>query len=91
MVVFSAVGRTFVEQATDKQLTLDDDGSTESESVAIDFGANARLLCSKSGTCCVEDLCNTDPATNAMSRVETSRVAMLMSIALALIGVLKGF
>jgi len=43
------------------------------------------LFCSTSGTCCTTDLCNT------MSRIEMSFVAMLMSIALALIGVFDEF
>jgi hypothetical protein len=50
-----------------------------------DYALVTRLLCTTSGTCCTTDLCN------AMSRVEMSFAAMLMSIALALIGVFKGF
>jgi hypothetical protein len=50
-----------------------------------DYALVTRLLCTTSGTCCTTDLCNT------MSRVEMSFVSIVMSIALALIGVFKGF
>jgi len=50
-----------------------------------DYAAMTSLLCSTSGTCCTTDLCN------AMSRVQMSFVSIVMSIALALIGVFKGF
>ncbi len=53
--------------------------------VASDQAAVATLLCATSGQCCITDLCN------SMSRIEMSFVAMIMSIALALIGVFKGF
>jgi len=50
-----------------------------------DYAAMTSLLCTTSGTCCTTDLCNT------MSRIEMSFAAMLMSKALTLIGVFKGF
>jgi len=53
--------------------------------VAADYGTMTSLLCSTSGVCCTTNLCN------SMSRVEMSLAAMLMSMALALFGVLNRF
>jgi len=50
-----------------------------------DYSRVTLLLCSTSGTCCTTDLCNT------MSRIEMSFVGITMSLALALVGVFKGF
>ena len=74
----------FYAQKADQQLTLIVTGSSPDVLIS-DYAAVTLLLCSTSGTCCITDNCN------SMSRIEMSFVAMIMSIALALIGVFNGF
>ncbi len=76
-------GAAFIAQKTTQQLTLAN--GADFTAFATDYGSLTYLLCSTSGVCCTTDLCNT------MSRIEMSFVAMFVSIALALIGVLNGF
>ncbi len=82
---FPEFGDVAATQAADAQLVLEEGGVVEDTGISTDLVKVVRLLCTTSGTCCTTDLCN------SMSRIEMSFVAMFMSIALALIGVFKGF
>jgi hypothetical protein len=73
------------QQTTSAQLLRAQLAGTTVTGALADYTATTTLLCSTSGLCCITDLCNT------MSRIEMNFVAMFMSIALALIGVLNGF
>ena len=74
-------------QTISAQLVLGQDVIVERSvvGVAADYGTMTSLLCSTSGVCCTTNLCN------SMSKVEMSLAAMLMSMALALFGVLNRF
>ncbi len=74
-------------QGTAAQLTLGSGSAATADKIAADYAAAVLLLCSTKGTCCTTNLCNT----NAMSRVEMSFGAMIMTMTLALFGVSNGF
>jgi hypothetical protein len=83
---FPGVGLAAQAQAAGAQLILRaGPAATGPEVFATDYIQAYVLLCLTSGTCCRTDLCNT------MSRIEMSFVSIVISMALALIGVFSGF